>query len=146
MVMMMGVQTHVIGTKASLSKIRALIRAELIRAGVRPSGAFDCLVAVTEAATIALINYSSSDTEIPRPRVGWEIDFESARFYLEDFSATDWRSIDGLAEYQKLHESLHELGVDHPGLKALEGLMDQVEIDLENGLTRVLLVKQLRQS
>ena len=146
MVMMVGVQTHVIGTKASLSKIRALIRAELIRAGVRPSGAFDCLVAITEAATIALINFKSAGSDIPRPRVGWEIDFETARFYLEDFSARDWHKIDGTPEFQKLHESLHELGVDHPGMTALEGLMDVVEIDLdlEKGFTRVLLVKKLR--
>ena len=143
MVMMMGVQTHVLSNKASLSKIRALIRAELIRAGVRPSAAFDCLVGVTEASTIALVNHGKVDSDTPRPRIGWIIDYESARFLLEDYSGTDWNDLDESDEFRAHNRSLQELGIDNPGMTALRGLMDSVEIDLDGGLTRVTFVKRL---
>ena len=133
---MLSVQRHVLESNASVSKIRALIKAELIKAGVRPSGAFDCLVAVTEACSKVLRHKQDSAVDEP-PRIGWEISSEGASFYVDDFSGRDWEmevpTID-------LDNSLTKLGVEGFGVTALRKLMDDVSFEKTEDETQTVVV------
>ena len=137
---MLSVQRHVLESNASVSKIRALIKAELIKAGVRPSGAFDCLVAVTEACAKALRHKQDSPVDKP-PRIGWKISAEAASFYVDDFSGHDWEmdipTID-------LDNPLAELGIDDFGVAALRKLMDEVSFEKTEDETQTVVVLSKR--
>ena len=137
---MLSVQRHVLESNASVSKIRALIKAELIKAGVRPSGAFDCLVAVTEACSKALRHQRESEIE-KRPRIGWEISAGQAVFFVDDFSGRDWEmevpTID-------LDNPLTQLGIDGFGVTALRKLMDDVSFEKTEDETQTVIVLSKR--
>ena len=78
-------QTHSVADKASLSGLRRSIRADLAHAGVDPSAAFDCLVAVTEACTQALVH---CDGEGDEPAVSWTLHPGSVRFDVRETACT----------------------------------------------------------
>ena len=134
----MTVRKHPLADKASLSSIRKEIRAALSKAGADPSLSFDCLVAVTEACTNALVHGHRADD--PPPEILWEIDGHSARFYIQDYSTQEWSktshpSRDAEAE---LEERIGGFGLD-----LMRGLMDEVDIQMGSHGTTVCLVKQL---
>lgn len=70
---------------SSLSGIRKQIRAELNDAGAPPGPAFDCLVAVTEACTNALI-HGRTEASKRSPELCWSIDERRALFEITDYS------------------------------------------------------------
>src|SRR3712207_975236 len=78
------VQAHLLVDKASLSKIRKLVRADLVKVGARPSVVFDCLVAVTEACTQAL--HGRGERVGEPSKITWTIDRSRAEFCVEDYS------------------------------------------------------------
>ncbi len=91
---MVPVHTRSVSDKASLSSLRKAIRADLSRAGVDPSVAFHCLVAVTEACTNALLNRAEAGAE---PDLAWSIEPGCARFFVRESC--------GLASAQASHPS-----------------------------------------
>ena len=128
--------------KASLSGVRRLIRAELNRVGADPSLSFDCLVAVTEACTSALLHGIAADNDDPAPEVSWEINPQVARFYVTDFSSRSWES--RAAHPSGRPEGRPEHNPGPAGLDLIRGLMDEVEVESRAGGTMVSLVKRLR--
>lgn len=131
--------THPVADKASLSGIRKLIRSELNRAGIDPSLGFDCLVAITEACTNALV-HGSFDQESP-PRIAWDIDPDGARFYVQDFAARPWNSRTMHPSRTAPDAEAHYGGF---GVDLMRGLMDEVDIDVGPDGTTVSLLKRFR--
>lgn len=132
---------HPLADKASLSGVRRAIRSDLNRAGVDPSLSFDCLVAVTEACTNALMH--GHDDEDPFPEIEWEIDGDAARFFVLDYSTQQWSrtshpSWDGLEDLDETEDRVGGFGLD-----LMRGLMDEVEIRIGPDGTTVCLVKKL---
>ncbi len=134
-------QVHLLVDKASLSKIRKLVRSDLVKVGARPSVVFDCLVAVTEACTQALHGRGEKAGE--PSRISWTIERERADFCVEDFSR--------LAITDKSHPKrrLHEVIEQETGLKGLgedviHTLMDEVDIDESDRSRQVKMAKLLR--
>ena len=126
--------------KASVSEARKLIRAELQEAGADPSVLFDCLVAVTEACTNALI-HGTSDADRAPPVLAWSIDPACARFHIEDYSTEGWsRARHPSRSTVTRIEDLHVGGL---GLGIIHDLMDEVDIKTAAEGTRVYLVKTL---
>ena len=116
-----------------LSGIRKQIRSAFNQAGVPPAMAFDCLVAVTEACTNALL-HGTGHPGSPPPQIGWTIDPRGARFEIEDFS-----------NHAGIENEEHGLG--HPrdggyGLPLMRRLMDHVDILFSPSGTKVLLEKK----
>ncbi len=120
------VQRHRIGDKASLSVIRRSIRSELSGAGIDPAHAFDCLIAVTEACTNALVHGRDCDGEEPAPEIAWDIRNSGATFWVRDFSSA------------RLSRAAHPAAADVEltrddslqgmGIALMQDLMDDVEI------------------
>lgn len=134
---------HPLADKASLSGVRRAIRAELNRAGVDPSLSFDCLVAVTEACTNAIVHGGIHDDR--PPEIGWEIDRAEVRFYVRDFSTQEWS--------RRAHPSRRVVvngdvadRVGGFGLELMRNLMDEVQIATGAGGTTVELVKRIGRS
>lgn len=119
-------QGHLLVDKASLSKIRKLIRTDLVKAGARPSAVFDCLVAVTEACSSALQGRGERTGE--PSKIAWTVRHGLAEFCVEDYS----READPPADLPR--RRLHEIIEEETGLKGLgddviHNLMDEVVID-----------------
>lgn len=129
-------QTHRVGDKASLSGIRRRLRADLERAGVDPAKTFDCLVAVTEACTNALLYGRRSPGGAP-PVVGWEINGDAIRFSVRDFAGHPWSA---RAAHPSSSDGDRSGGF---GLELMRGLMDEVEVKTDAGGTVVELIKRL---
>lgn len=129
------VQTYSLGDKASLSGIRRLIRSDLSRSGIDPSASFDCLVAVTEACTNALVHGHSHDDE-PQPRVGWDIGPGEAVFLVEDFSTKRWSKAAHPAADGAIWSGS---GV---GVELMRKLMDEVDVNIRPTGTQVRLLKR----
>ena len=134
-------QAHLLVDKASLSKIRKLVRADLVKVGARPSVVFDCLVAVTEACTQAL--HGRGERVGEPSKITWTIDRARAEFCVEDFSKQ--------AEKPNGHPKrrLHEVIEQETGLSGLhedviDGLMDQVEVEETPVARSVKMTKVLR--
>jgi anti-sigma regulatory factor (Ser/Thr protein kinase) len=137
------VQSHLLDDKASLSKIRKLIRLELVRVGARPSAVFDCLVAVTEACSTAL--QGRSDQVGEPSRVYWTIDRAQAEFCVEDYSVLTEAEKTPDRPRRRLHEVLaEETGLTDLGSDVIHGLMDEVTIERNDEGTVTKMVKQLR--
>ena len=138
-------QSHRLPDKASLSKIRKLIRADLVRVGATPSVVFDCLVAVTEACADALER--SGSRRGPDPRISWTIERQSAQFCIEEFAeqalqANGTETSD--LPKRRLSDVLQSEGLDVLGDQVIENLMDRVEVE-ENGKSKqTTLFKRLR--
>ena len=123
-----------------MSGLRRSIRADLTRAGVDPSSAFDCLVAVTEACTQMLQQAAES---LDGPAITWEIDSGCIRFQIhERFTRTSSKashpSGGGRATFPGL-----EVVPDHLPLALVSGLMDEVLVRDGSGGRITTLTKQL---
>jgi anti-sigma regulatory factor (Ser/Thr protein kinase) len=137
------VQSHLLDDKASLSKIRKLIRLELVRVGARPSAVFDCLVAVTEACSTAL--QGRSDQVGEPSRVMWTIDRAKAEFCVEDYSVLTEADAPPDRPRRRLHEVLEEeTGLTNLGADVINGLMDEVTIEHKDEGTVTKMLKRLR--
>ena len=127
-----------ISDKSSLSGIRRAIRADLSSVRADASLSFDCLVAVTEACTNALL-HGRSTKDGHAPMLSWQVDEQGATFCVEDFSAEKWamsnhpsRSFDSL-----------RTGLNHDlGLELMQDLMDEVVVDNVPRGTTVTLTKR----
>ncbi|MEA2447906.1 MAG: serine/threonine-protein kinase RsbW, partial [Actinomycetota bacterium] len=97
-----------------------------------PSEAFDCMVAVTEACTNALL-HGRGDAQAPEPQVGWEIEGGAARFMIRDFAK---EGSPGTLKPRPKEE--RDGGY---GLKMMRQLMDEVDIQFSPTGTTVSLVK-----
>ena len=133
--------SHELTDKASLSGIRRQIHADLNRAGVDPSCSFDCLVAVTEACTNAIVHGGNLRT----PQVSWRIDGSAARFTIEDYTREQWSRwahpsrCNGESRSVKLQKDQ----VGGMGLQLMRGLMDEVDIQVRPSGTTVEMIKKL---
>jgi hypothetical protein len=137
------VQSHLLDDKASLSKIRKLIRLELVRVGARPSVVFDCLVAVTEACSTAL--QGRSDQVGEPSRVYWTITRAQAEFCVEDYSVLTDGGAPPDRPRRRLHEVLEEeTGLTDLGTDVINGLMDEVTVDHNDEGTVTKMMKRLR--
>lgn len=128
--------------KASVSEARRLIRADMQRAGADPSVLFDCLVAVTEACTNALLHGGSRADEEPAPVLAWSIDAAKARFHIEDYSTERW-SRSRHPSRASTPTQIEDLQVGGLGLGLMRDLMDEVDIEQGSGGTTVYLAKEL---
>jgi len=135
------VQAHLLVDKASLSKIRKLVRADLVKVGAPPSTVFDCLVAVTEACAQALHGRGEKVGE--PPKISWTIDRNRANFCIEDFSRL--AATDKSHPKRRLHEILEqETGLKGLGQDVMSNLMDEVDVDETEDSRQVKMVKLLR--
>ena len=134
---------HTITSKAGLAEVRRAIRADLRQAQAEAALAFDCLVAVTEACTNALLHGRDRE-EAPHPTLAWDVDRGTATFCVQDYSTEQWSramhpSRD--AESDDLEERVGGFG-----LQLMRGLMDDVAIERGPAGTTVTLTKKLRTS
>lgn len=134
--------SHPVADKTSLSGIRRRLRAELNRLQIDPSLSFDCLVAVTEACTNALV-HGMRDAEGATPRLSWEIDRSAARFFVQDFSAEQW-SMAAHPSGGPAHTAAedYERRIGGFGLPIMRQLMDDVDIHIGSRGTTVVLTKR----
>ena len=137
-----AVQTRSVADKASLSGLRRSIHADLIGAGVDPSYAFDCLVAVTEACTRLLLDPSSEMSD--GPAITWEIEGGCVRFQIyERCTRTSSKASHPSGGGRTFWPDLEVVPDDLP-FALMNGLMDQVVVtDGSKGRTTTL-TKQLR--
>ena len=133
-------RTHPLADKTSLSGVRRAIRSDLNRAGADPSLSFDCLVAVTEACTNALMH--GHGTEDPAPEIRWEIDRGEVRFFVQDYSNQQWSRTSHPSWNGA--DDLDEERVGGFGLDLMRGLMDEVELHIGPDGTTVCLTKSIR--
>ncbi|HVM35502.1 MAG TPA: ATP-binding protein [Actinomycetota bacterium] len=131
------VKAHPLPDKASLSGIRRQIRLELNRLRVDPSELFDCLVAVTEAGTHALLHGMSQDRP---PTVTWDIGRDVALFDVHDFGSKAWSRVSHPSRRDDHPDDADRLG--SYGLEIMRGLMDEVDIEVGPDGTHVRLVKR----
>lgn len=133
-------EAFVVSEKADVSGIRRRVRAELNECGAPPSESFDCLVALTEACTNALLHGRGSDDTQP-PKVSWRIDSQAAQFYVKDFSNLRWSiAAHPSSRLIDLSDSA-DRRIGGFGLDLMQRLMDEVEIAIEPQGTTVRLVK-----
>lgn len=124
-------QAHLLVDKASLSKIRKLVRADLVKVGAEPSVVFDCLVAVTEACTRAL--HGRGDRAGDPSKITWVIDRSHAEFCIEDFSV---RTTPPAKPHPK--RRIHEVIEEETGMPGLgEGVIDELMDEVDVAETRV---------
>ena len=136
-------QCQALSGKASLSGIRRNIRAHLAAVGADESLAFDCLVAVTEACSNALVHGQGRSPGSAPPEIGWEITRNQARFVVVDFSTQEWsRTIHPSWDSDEIPDDMSRR-IGGFGLEIMRGLMDDVEIEVDRRGTRVTLVKML---
>ncbi len=134
-------QRFALEDKASVSEARKLIRADLQQAGAEGAPLFDCLVAVTEACTNALI-HGTTDLDPSPPVLAWSIDESKARFHIEDYSTEGWSRLSHPSRPSPT-TSVEELSVGGLGLGLIRDLMDEVDIQRASDGTRVYLAKDL---
>ncbi|MDQ3878051.1 MAG: ATP-binding protein [Actinomycetota bacterium] len=132
-----SVQSKIVQDKASLSGVRRAIRADMSRVGIDPSMAFDCLVAVTEACTNALL-HGTSGSHGMQPQIAWRIDPQAAYFWVQDHASLEWSRA---SHPSRTPEA--DFGRENGyGLEIMSGLMDEVDIASGPGGTTVALVKR----
>jgi anti-sigma regulatory factor (Ser/Thr protein kinase) len=128
------VERRPLADEASLPGIRRAIRKALVRAGADPSVAFDCLVALTEACTNALVHGSHEDAT---PEVSWAIADGEARFEVRDFSPRGWGNGEATSgDGEERHGGY--------GMGLMEGLMDEFDVEVGPTGTVVKMMKRLR--
>lgn len=136
-------QCQALSGKASLSGIRRLIRADLNAVDADESLAFDCLVAVTEACSNALVHGQGRSPGSAPPEISWDISKNQARFVIVDFSTEEWsRTVHPSWDSDEIPDDMSRR-IGGFGLDIMRGLMDDVDIDVTSGGTRVTLVKML---
>ena len=137
-------QSHLLTDKASLSKIRKLVRMDLADAGADPSVVFDCLVALTEACAIAL--HSRSERVGKPSRLTWNIEAGVVEFCVEDFSSIT-TSEGGEHPKRRIHEVVEaESGMSGMGEGVIERLMDDVTIEEDETSRTTTMRKKLTKS
>lgn len=137
-----GVQTRSVADKASLSGLRRSIHADLSRAGVDPSCAFDCLVALTEACTRALLQRPSEMSE--GPAITWEIGADHVRFHIyEACTRTRSKASHPSGGGRSTFAGSEVVPRDLP-LALTNGLMDEVLVRDGSGGRTTTLTKQLQ--
>ena len=129
------------GDKASLSGLRRSIRADLSRAGVDPSSAFDCLVAVTEACTQVLLRRPKGMAD--GPAITWDIERGCIRFHIhEHCTRTSSKASHPSGGGPSTFAASEVVPTDLP-FALMNGLMDEVVVkDGSDGRTTTL-TKQL---
>ena len=138
-----GMQCEPLSGKASLSGIRRLIRADLTAVGADASLAFDCLVAITEACSNALVHGQARSPGSAPPEINWEISKGEARFVIVDFSTEEWsRTIHPSWDSDEIPDDMSRR-IGGFGLDIMRGLMDDVDIEIGSSGTKVTLVKML---
>jgi serine/threonine-protein kinase RsbW len=133
-----------LGTKASLSTVRRSIRTELNKVGAGSETSFDCLVAVTEACTNAIM-HGRRDRSDSVPEVSWTITPEAAEFYVRDYSSHPWPETPTKRDFMSDEIALDER-IGGFGLHLMRDLMDEVQIDCSDDGTKVCLVKHLQET
>jgi serine/threonine-protein kinase RsbW len=116
-----------------VAAVRRSLRADLDHAGVKEHARFDCLVAVTEACTNALLHGHGEAT----PQVSWRIDGSLASFFVEDYSKHRW------AEPAHGNGDAAEARTGGFGLQLMRNLMDRVDITIQADGTTVELTKRI---
>lgn len=136
-------QGRALSGKSSLSGIRRQIRADLSAVGADESLAFDCLVAVTEACSNALVHGQGRSPGSAPPEISWEISPNQACFVIEDFSTEEWsRTVHPSWDSDEIPDDMSRR-IGGFGLEIMKGLMDDVDIDLSSHGTTVTLTKLL---
>ncbi len=136
-------QGRALSGKSSLSGIRRQIRADLSAVGADESLAFDCLVAVTEACSNALVHGQGRSPGSAAPEISWEITKNQARFEVVDFSTEEWsRTVHPSWDSDEIPDDMSRR-IGGFGLDIMRGLMDDVDIHLSSDGTKVTLVKML---
>ena len=130
-------------SRAALAAVRKAIRADLREARADPSLSFDCLVAVTEASTNALLHGTDHD-DTPHPQVAWDVDELRAIFEIQDFSTEQWsRTMHPSRDILDALTQESDVRVGGFGLSLMRELMDDVEIARGPLGTTVTLTKRL---
>lgn len=118
-------QSHLLADKVSLSKIRRLVRADLVRVGATSSTVFDCLVAVTESCTAAL---NTRGDKIGRPaRVSWTITSDRVEFCIESYNPPPSERNHPRRRFSELLEA--ESGLSGLHEDVIRSVMDRVAIE-----------------
>lgn len=134
---------HAVVDKASLSRIRRRVRAELHDSGALPSVSFDCLVALTEACTDAL-RHAQADLNGRPPEISWTIDSDEARFLVENYSQP--RSSMAAHPSRSAVTRSEDPRTGGFGIDIVRHLMDDVQVSIEPQGTRIFLLKKLTTS
>jgi len=130
---------HPIPSKASVGEVRHAVRDHLDNLNIDPGPAFDCLVAVTEACTNALVHGHKSEAATT-PSISWRMDPSGAQFLVEDFTQRGW-SLDGRTPAVESEESPVAGRVGGFGLHLMADLMDEVNVSIGAAGTRVTMTK-----
>lgn len=139
-------QGRALSGKSSLSGIRRQIRSDLSAVGADESLAFDCLVAVTEACSNALVHGQARSPGSGPPEISWEVTPTQARFVIVDFSTEEWsRTVHPSWDSDEIPDDMSRR-IGGFGLDIMRGLMDDVDIRLSGTGTTVTLVKMLAPS
>ena len=124
-----------------MSGVRRRIRSDLNGAGVDDAILFDCLVAVTEACTNALMH--GVEDGGPMPQISWAIEDAEARFVVQDFAGQEWSmAVHPSGGLSQLSPEAAEERVGGYGLTIIRELMDEVDVDVSPQGTVVSLVKR----
>ena len=134
------IQRHPISGTASVAEIRHAVRDCLDEMLVDPSLAYDCLVAVTEACTNALV-HGKRNGSARTPSISWRIDPSGAEFFIEDFSHRGWRVAEQIP-VAKSGASPIAGRVGGFGLHLMADLMDEMNVGIGAEGTRVTLIKR----
>jgi anti-sigma regulatory factor (Ser/Thr protein kinase) len=116
------------------------MRADLSKAGIDDAVTFDCLVAVTEACSNALIHGRGGKDETD-PVVSWQIEPSCVSFLVQDFAGREWSKT--AHPSREAPETILESRIGGYGLGLMTALMDSVDIGYRAGGTMVTMVKHL---
>jgi hypothetical protein len=133
-----AVQTHLLEDKANLSKLRRLIRSDLVKAGAAPSTVFDCLVAISEvcAASIAAREEVEDAGSGPPTRISWVVRRSDAEFRVQGLVGHPHLDLQ-----RRIRDALGDFdGLGVVGDDVLESLMDEVRF--EEGKPDVLVLRK----
>ena len=111
--------------------------------GADGAALFDCLVAVTEACTNALLHGRPRQLDDPAPVLEWVIDESKACFRIEDYSMEGWSRARHPSRKADIAR-VEDLQVGGLGLDLMRDLMDEVDIRAGSVGTKVFLAKNLR--
>ena len=118
------------------------MRADLSSAGIDDAVTFDCLVAVTEACSNALIHGRTAPDEAD-PVVSWQIEPSCLSFMIQDFAGREWSKTAHPSRETPESKSALEGKMGGYGLGLMTALMDSVDIGYRSGGTMVTMIKNL---
>ena len=129
-----------IPSEASVAEVRHAVRAHLDNLDIDPGLAFDCLVAVTEACTNALIHGHKSGATTT-PSISWRMDSSGARFLVEDFTQRGWSPAGRDPPVEESVESSVSGRIGGFGFHLMADLMDEVNVSIGAAGTKVTMTK-----